>query len=202
MKKAIEIMKVLTPPNNKNNRGEIMKLYVIRHGETEQGKNKIIANLDESLNATGIEQAINVGKDIRKLNLDIIFCSPIQRAKYTLKLFNLDKNIPIIYDDRLIERNMGIYENVPFANLDWDVFWNYNSNIKYPELESMKEVYERIKKFIDELKERYFNKNILLVTHGGVSRVIYWYFNGIPIDGNSKNVNENCKIYEYDLNKR
>ena len=137
-----------------------MKLYVIRHGETEQGKNKIIANLDESLNATGIEQAINVGKDIRKLNLDIIFCSPIQRAKYTLELFNLDKNIPIIYDDRLTERNMGIYENVPFANLDWDIFWNYNSNIKYPELESMKEVYERIKKFIDELKERYFNKNI------------------------------------------
>ena len=27
-----------------------MKLYVIRHGETEQGKNRIIANLSEPLN--------------------------------------------------------------------------------------------------------------------------------------------------------
>ena len=94
---------------------------------------------------------------------------------------------------------MGIYENVTFDSLDQDVFWNYNSDIKYPELESMKEVYERIKKFIDELKEKYFKKNILLVTHGGVSRVIYWYFNGLPQDGNSLDVNENCKIYEYDL---
>lgn len=35
-----------------------MKLYVIRHGETEQGKNKIIANVKEPLNFTGINQAI------------------------------------------------------------------------------------------------------------------------------------------------
>ena len=27
-----------------------MKLYVIRHGEIEQGKNRIIANLSEPLN--------------------------------------------------------------------------------------------------------------------------------------------------------
>ena len=52
-------------------------------------------------------------------------------------------------------------------------------------------------KFIDEIKLQ--NKNVLLVTHGGISRAIYWYFNGIPKNGNSSNINENCKIYEYDL---
>ena len=31
-----------------------MKLYVIRHGETEQGKNRIIANLSEPLNKKGM----------------------------------------------------------------------------------------------------------------------------------------------------
>ena len=56
---------------------------------------------------------------------------------------------------------------------------------------------EHIKKFIDEIKLQ--NKNVLLVTHGGISRAIYWYFNGIPKNGNSSNINENCKIYEYDL---
>ena len=35
-----------------------MKLYVIRHGQTEQGKNRIIANLDEPLNNTGTNQEI------------------------------------------------------------------------------------------------------------------------------------------------
>lgn len=34
-----------------------MKLYVIRHGETEMGKNEIIATEDEPLNEFGIQQA-------------------------------------------------------------------------------------------------------------------------------------------------
>ncbi len=174
-----------------------MKLYVIRHGETNMGKKEIIATESEPLNENGVKQAIKVGDEIKKLNIDIIYCSPIKRAKHTLELFNLDRNIPVIIDERIRERNMGIYENVPFKNLNWDIFWNYNSNLKYPELETMKNVYERIKEFIDELKLK--NKNALIVTHGGISRAIYWYFNGIPKNGNSSNVNENCKIYEYEI---
>lgn len=99
-----------------------MKIYVIRHGETEQGKNKIIANLSEPLNKNGVNQAINVGKKLRELDLDVIYCSPIERAKHTLELFDLDKNIPVEIEDRLKERDMGIYENISFDNLDWDVF--------------------------------------------------------------------------------
>ena len=68
-----------------------MKIYVIRHGETEQGKNRIIANLNEPLNQNGINQAICVGKELRNLDIDIIYCSPIARAKDTLKLFILKK---------------------------------------------------------------------------------------------------------------
>lgn len=175
-----------------------MKIYVIRHGETNMGKNNIIATENEPLNENGKKQAIKVGKEIRKLNIDRIYCSPIERAKDTLRLFELDKSIPVIIDKRIKERNMGIYEKVPFKQLKWDEFWNYNSDRFYPELETMKNVYERIEEFLNELKLS-DNNNILLVTHGGVSRAIYWYFNGIPENGNSSNVNENCKIYDYEL---
>lgn len=178
-----------------------MKLYVIRHGETDMGKNNIIATEDEPLNETGKRQAMEVGKEIRKLNIDKIYCSPIERAKNTLKLFNLDGKIPVIIEDRIKERNMGIYEKVPFNELRWDEFWNYNSDKLYPELETMKSVYERISEFLNELKLNHSNDNVLLVTHGGISRAIYWYFNGIPENGNSSDINENCKIYEYEFIK-
>ena len=75
---------------------KLMKIYVIRHGETEQGKNRIIANLNEPLNENGIKQAINVGKELKKLNFNKIYCSPIERAKYTLELFDLDKNSYVV----------------------------------------------------------------------------------------------------------
>ncbi len=65
-----------------------------------------------------MNQDINVGKKLRKLDLDIIYCSPIERAKHTLKLFDLDSSIPILIEDRLKERDIGIYENIPFDNLD------------------------------------------------------------------------------------
>ena len=98
-----------------------------------------------------MNQAINVGKKLRKLDLDIIYCSPIERAKHTLKLFDLDSSIPVLIEDRLKERDIEIYENIPFDNLDCNVFWNYNSDRKYQELESMKDVYQRIKEFLDIL---------------------------------------------------
>lgn len=176
-----------------------MKLYVIRHGETEMGKMQIIATEDEPLNNNGIKQAITVGEEIRNLDIDVIYCSPIERARQTLKLFNLNNNIPVIINEKIKERNMGIYEKIPFDELEWDEFWNYNSDKKYPKLETMKSVYLRVSSFIDEIKKE--NKNVLLVTHGGISRAIYWYFNGIPENGNSSDINENCKIYEYELKK-
>lgn len=85
-------------------------------------KNRIIANLSESLNKKGMNQAINVGEKLRKLDLDIIYCSSIERAKHTLKLFDLDSSIPVLIEDRLKEKDMGIYENISFDNLDWNVF--------------------------------------------------------------------------------
>lgn len=171
-------------------------LYVIRHGETNAGKNGIIADINESLNTNGIQQAIKVGKELNKLDIDVIYYSPIERAKHTLKLLNLNNNIPTIEEERLKERDMGKYENVKFSTLDWEEFWGYNSEQKYPELETMKSVYKRVSCFLDELKLKESNKNILLVTHGGVSRAIYWYFNGFD---NSVFKCDNCKIYKYSI---
>ena len=174
-----------------------MQLYVVRHGETEMGKNKVIATIEEPLNDYGIKQAIDLGLELNCKNIDLIYCSPIQRAQHTLELFELEKNIPVILDERIKERNMGIYENISFDKLNWENFWGIDSEKTYPELESMKNVYKRVSEFLDELREKYNDKSILLVTHGGIARAIYWYFKGFD---NSLFKCENCKIYEYNIN--
>lgn len=173
-----------------------MVIYCVRHGETELGKNKIIATREEPLNNTGIQQAVDLGEKFRDILLDKVYCSPIQRAKDTLRLLNLECSIPVEIEERLIERDMGIFENVKFKDIDnWEYFCNYKYSDKY-DCESMSDVYERVKEFLDELKQKDY-ESVLLVTHGFVLRAIYWYFNGIPCDGHSSDVNENCKIYKY-----
>lgn len=173
-----------------------MNVYVIRHGETEMGRNNLIATEAELLNEHGKQQAVEAGKELKKLKIDTIYCSPIERAKQTLELFGLDKNIPIKIENRLKERDMGIYDEAPFENLEWEEFWGYDSELKYKELESMKSVYKRVSEFLDEIKLKENNENILLVTHGGVSKAIYWYFNSVY---ESLGKCENCKIYQYTI---
>ena len=47
---------------------------------------------------------------------------------------------------------------------------------------------------------KYKDKNILIVTHGGVARGVYFYFNEIPKDGKLENFGSgNCEIKEYEL---
>lgn len=139
-----------------------MNLYVIRHGETDMGKNRIMANKEELLNEEGKKQAIRIGKELKKLNIDVVYCSPIERAKQTLKLFNLNREIPIIIENRLKEREMGIYEGVPFENVKWERFWNYDFQTEYKNLETMESVYKRVKTLLEELKK---NKKIFYWLH-------------------------------------
>ena len=52
--------------------------------------------------------------------------------------------------------------------------------------------------FLDELNQKNY-KNVLIVTHGGVLRAVYYYFNGIPEDGRISHYFNNCEIDKYEL---
>ena len=63
----------------------------------------------------------------------------------------------------------------------------------------MRDICERVWDLLDEIKEKYKDKNILLVTHGGTCRAINAYFNGIDEDGYVQSVKiNNCEIKEYE----
>ena len=68
-------------------------------------------------------------------------------------------------------------------------------------LETLPELFNRVHSFIDEIKIKYKSKNVLLVTHGAVSRAIQFYFQEIPRDGMLLNVSgqKNCEIKEYEV---
>ncbi len=175
-----------------------MKLYVIRHGQTNDNIHNIInGRSNEELNEIGKEQAREMRKKVEALDIDLIICSPLIRARQTAHIINA-KNIPIIFDDRIIERDSGEYTNKHYSEVDREDFYNYYSNTKYQYAETIKDVCDRVKDFLDDIKIRYQDKNILLVTHGGTSRAIYVYFNGVPKDGKLLSYGQkNCEIKQY-----
>lgn len=153
-----------------------MKLYVARHGQTILNAiDKVCGITDVDLTDKGIEQAKELAQIIQQHNIDIIISSPLKRAVSTSKIVADLCSLSIVIDERLIEQNYGTYEGVDRKNAD---FLNNKKNFayKYPDGESMMQVAYRVYGLIDEIKNKYDGKKVLLICHGGVCRIINTYF--------------------------
>ena len=179
-----------------------MEILVARHGQTDWNvRKKVQGKADIELNGKGIEQAKNVQKLLENEKIDLIICSTLKRAKQTAQIVNEKRNLPIICDERLEERDFGEYEGEEKDKFDFSSFWCYSKNLKYEKAESIKDFFNRVYIFLDEIKEKYKDKNILLVTHGGVSIPIYCYFNGVPDEKDLIYLGiGNCEIKKYTVN--
>jgi broad specificity phosphatase PhoE len=65
---------------------DIIRVYIVRHGETEENKQKIIqGHLDSPLNSEGERQADLVAHALKDVPFDLCYSSDLQRAAYTAK---------------------------------------------------------------------------------------------------------------------
>ncbi len=177
-----------------------MKIYVIRHGQTNWNVEEIIqGKKDIELNEVGIRQAYEVKEKLNMLNIDLIMCSPLKRTKKTEEIINQDKNLNIIYKKELIERDLGDFEGKDCAIEEGDIY-NYYKNESKMKIEPVVDLCNRVNKLLTEIKSNYKNKTILLVTHSGTARAIEAYFYGIDENGELPPENlKNCEIREYEL---
>lgn len=145
-------------------------IYITRHGQTDWNvQKKVMGRCDEPLNETGLQQAEETRKNLLNTKIDIIICSPIQRAKQTAEVINTDRNIPVVYDERIIERDFGEFEGEQTKDFDFHGYWNYYKNEQYQSAENIQRFFERIYGFLEDITKRYQGKNVLIVAHGGVS---------------------------------
>lgn len=178
-----------------------MKLYVIRHGKTNCNVEKIYnGRWDEDINEEGIRQAKEASKIVRNLDIDLIICSPMKRTKHTMELIN-ERKIDVVYDNRLMERDNGKLTLTKIDEYYDKEYYNYYSTNLIEGLETLPELFHRVHTFLDEVKQKYTNKNILLVTHGAVARAIQFYFEKLPEDGMIGMISgqKNCEIKGYEI---
>lgn len=176
-----------------------MKLLVARHGETLFNKeNKICGITDIELTCKGIEQAKEIAEKIKELNIDLIISSPMKRTIQTSKVISDICNLQYVTDDRLMEQDYGIYEGC--SRMDSNFLNNKKQfAYKYPNGESMMQVACRVYNLITELNKKYTNKNILIITHGGICRIINTYFHDMTNDEFFNYTASNGIITEYEL---
>ena len=88
-----------------------MKLYVIRHGETDWNcRRRLQGEADIPLNGNGQRLAEITREHMGRIPFDLVITSPYQRARKTAQIITGAADIPCIQDARIREITWG----------DWD----------------------------------------------------------------------------------
>jgi len=174
-----------------------LNLYIARHGQTEWNyENRVCGITDAVLTNKGIEQAKELSKIIIGKQIDTIISSPLSRALTTAEIISNAIGKDFIIDNRLIEQNYGVFEGVSRESEDFKEAKKHFPN-RLSGGESLLQVAHRIFNLLDEIKGKYRNLNVLLVTHGGVCRIINAYFND-QLNEEFYNFHiGNCELKEY-----
>ena len=177
-----------------------MKLYVVRHGQTVHNQLGLVQGDTESdLSEKGIEDAKALRKLVSTLDIDVVISSPLRRALDTAKIIT-DNKYEIIIDKRLIERNYGLGEGKPVDEELTVKYWDFKLNTDINEVEKVQDLMFRIVEFIEDIRNKYDDKKVLVVAHSAILRAIHYAINGIPEDGDMLKIEiPNLRIIEYDI---
>lgn len=153
-----------------------MKIYVIRHGETDANRNGILqGSSDWPLNEDGIKLAKITGEKMKGIKFDACFSSPLDRAIKTAELVlkYSENNVDIQLDDRLKEINMGVLEGKKFKRDKLEVppikmlLFHKNAFLagRFKNGETIRQVCKRTQSFLNQLSKMNY-ENVLVSTHG------------------------------------
>jgi broad specificity phosphatase PhoE len=180
-----------------------MKLYLVRHGETDV--NRILGHgvsgpmhnepvtfvpggdTNVPLNVYGRTHAWEAGGNLPD-HIDKTYCSPLLRTKETAEIVLSTKGIDssqIEYRDELLEYNQGAFEGVSTEGkkellLDGQTCGSASMcTYDYTPWggDSWKTIHDRLNSFFAEIQESHHdNETVLCVTSGGVIRMTYKIF--------------------------
>lgn len=160
-----------------------MKLYFIRHGETDWNIVKRLQGAtDIPLNENGEALAKLTAEGLKEIPFDVIFTSPLKRAYRTAEILKGDREIPLIKEERIREICFGDYEGLvsksegySIPDPDFKFFFTKTNCYKTPPNgESIESLLKRTGEFLEELKHRedLKEKTILISSHGAAVRAL------------------------------
>ena len=148
-------------------------IIFLRHGQAENNTKRILAGRTEGVPLTkiGIEQAENIGKYLKPIDISAIYSSPIERADNTAKIVAESNSIDHKLDERLTELDMGKFTRMPYDEIfakHGNVFLKFYSNdpiISKYNVETFPHVQKRVMDMLDYTIKKHDQENVLLVTH-------------------------------------
>ena len=177
-----------------------MKITLVRHAETDDNFNGILQGRRNILmNDTGRRQAGMLKMKLDNKKFDYCYTSPLTRAVETAMILIGDR-VEMIPDKRLIERDLGDLDGKAGEMYNEYKFWDYDLDKDDFKVEKIKDLFKRCEEFLDYIKEKYPDKDILIVTHLAPYRALRHLLNNTPLKGNLLDGEvRNCQMEEFEI---
>ena len=153
-------------------------IYLIRHGVTDWNElGRYQGSTDIPLNKKGVEEAIQVGKELAHIPFSTLYSSPLIRAHATAREIAKYHDLPIQLVDDLKERSYGDYEGMTFDEIERQPYFQKHLRKNWylegaPNGESFEESTNRIGKALESILLKHVNETIGIVAHGGVIKSV------------------------------
>lgn len=162
-------------------------ISLLRHGEVEGGP-RFRGSTDDPLTKNGWQQMRIATNAVKETRWNRIISSPLQRCAHFAREYALQHNLNISFEDHLKEMHFGQWEGRSAAEImqeDPDAlgrFWSDPIQQSPPDAESLLDFQTRVLEAWQNIIDRYVGQKILIITHGGVIRVLLCHEQKKPIN--------------------
>ena len=183
----------------------LMEILIVRHGETDYNKTRRLQGQQQiPLNDTGKAQARQLADSLRGGGITHIYCSGLRRARETADIINESFSLPVITDNRLNERNFGVWERRYLDELltgqaspeegGYRTLWDVT-----PEnAETFEHMVERTTGFLNDVMKRHRDSDVILVvSHGGPIRILLGFISERGLGESTDRIIANGRILRF-----
>lgn len=160
-------------------------LYLVRHGETEWNRQRRMqGRLDSRLTAEGRAHARAHGQLLAREAVAHMIVSPLGRTRETAELILEGCDIPVTYDERLVERHCGAWEGLTIEEIaerypdEWAARSLDPFHHRPPAGENLPDMLRRMSPLAERLHDLPVRK-LAIVSHGISGRVLLTHFLGL-----------------------
>ena len=156
-----------------------MKLYLVRHGESESNRLGYFAGqLDAPLTALGHRQAACVATFFRGIAVDAVYASSLSRAMDTARPTAEMFGLSVIPEAGMREVFAGDWEGLPFSELEskspeqYKVWHTDIGNVCFPNGETVEEAALRAQAALRRIVQKHSDGTVVVASHGGIIRAL------------------------------
>jgi broad specificity phosphatase PhoE len=156
----------------------VKEIFFVRHGQTEwNAVRRMQGQWNSDLSELGRAQARVNGELLASMNIDAVFASPLDRTRQTSEIINQHLNLPITYDERIMEWDCGDWSGYLYEEIrkqwpeEWAALEADRFHYRGPNCENYPDMFSRSRPFLDELT-RHPAQRIVVVSHGMIGKVM------------------------------